>query len=185
MIDHDRDKTLVALMAAGDECAIGQLYDQHCKRLMGIAFKLLNSRIEAEDLLHDLFLEVWNTAKQYDPERGTVLSWLMIKLRSRAIDRRRSWNRHATSVDLEIVDQARSISDEWQIEANVKALNLALQKLSEPHRTVVQLTYYHGLTYEEVAAHAGIPVGTVKSRLAKAKDKLGCLLNATVGSSYE
>ena len=185
MIDHDKDRELVASICAGEENAMGQLYDLHCKRLMTTAFQLLNNRSDAEDLLHDVFLEVWNTANNYDPARGSVLSWLMIKLRSRALDRRRSRLLRTTQAEVEITDQTQSTSGQWQREADSDAVNQALQQLPEPQRTAVRLSYYQGLTYEEIAAHAGIPVGTVKSRLAMAKDRLSRLLTTTFGTTHE
>ena len=87
------DPELVAAMARGDNDALGALYDRHCPVLLAIAVRILGDPREAEDLVHDVLLEAWNKADDYDRARGSVRTWLSIRLRSRALDRWRRANR--------------------------------------------------------------------------------------------
>ncbi|MEZ4468804.1 MAG: sigma-70 family RNA polymerase sigma factor [bacterium] len=86
----DLDTRLVLGMAQGDKSALGQLYDRHAPLLLGVALRLLGDRPEAEDLVHDVLIEAWQRADTYDPARASVRSWLLLRLRSRALDRLRS-----------------------------------------------------------------------------------------------
>lgn len=84
------DDALVKLLAAGDQDALAELYDRYSAMMVGVAVRLLNNNRDAEDLVHDVFIEAWQKASSFDPTRGTVRSWLMVRLRSRAADRRRT-----------------------------------------------------------------------------------------------
>src|SRR5882724_6116947 len=88
--DDAEDEALVAAMAAGDRGALATLYERHGSLLLGLALRIVRERREAEDLLHDVFLEAWRTAKDFDPKRGRVRTWLAIRMRSRALDLQKS-----------------------------------------------------------------------------------------------
>ena len=88
--DNDVDVSLVAAMARGDREALAGLYERHASILLGLAMRIVRSRLEAEDLLHDVFLEAWRSAKAFDPKRGRVRTWLAIRMRSRALDLQKS-----------------------------------------------------------------------------------------------
>src|SRR5262245_37156565 len=81
------DEELVQAMASGDKTAVADLYDRHATRLFGVTFAVLRDRHDAEDVLHDVFLEAWRAARSFDRTRGTVATWLSVRARSRAIDR--------------------------------------------------------------------------------------------------
>lgn len=167
--DAETDARLVAAMAAGDRGALATLYDRHSGLLLGLALRIVRERREAEDLLHDVFLEVWRSAKDFDPRRGRVRTWLAIRMRSRALDLRKSArvSRNAGDAGLELlVDDAEAASPDH---ARVRA---ALEELGAEQRTVLQLAYFEGLSCTEIAARVSIPVGTVKSRLAAGLSRL-------------
>src|SRR6476661_6843923 len=106
MVDVDaEDAALVAAMADGDRGALAKLYDRHASLLLGLALKIVRERREAEDLLHDVFLEAWRSAKDFDPKRGRVRTWLAIRMRSRALDLQKSArvSRNAGDGGLEVV----------------------------------------------------------------------------------
>ena len=104
--EGETDAELVGRMARGDRSALGALYGRHAGRLLGLLLKILGDRAESEDLLHDVFLEAWRRAGDYSAERGSVAAWLVLRARSRAIDRRRSVPR-ARSVPLSRRAKAR------------------------------------------------------------------------------
>src|ERR1051325_6352773 len=88
--DDAGDEVLVAAMAAGDRAALATLYERHASLLLGLALRIVRERREAEDLLHDVFLEAWRAAKDFDPKRGKVRTWLAVRMRSRALDHQKS-----------------------------------------------------------------------------------------------
>jgi RNA polymerase sigma-70 factor (ECF subfamily) len=167
--DDADDAALVAAMARGDRDALAKLYERHAPLLLGIAMRVVRERREAEDLLHDVLLEAWRHAKEFDPKRGRVRTWLAIRMRSRAIDLQKSArvSRNAGDAGLEVmVDEAvRTSPDHARIRA-------AVAELGPEQRKVVELAYFEGLSCSEIAARIEIPIGTVKSRLAAGLTRL-------------
>src|SRR5437867_11435049 len=107
------DAALVARMASGDRGALAELYERHSGLLLGLAIRIVRERREAEDLLHDVLLEAWRHAKEFDPKRGRVRTWLAIRMRSRALDLQKSArvSRNAGDAGLEVVaDDAQQAS---------------------------------------------------------------------------
>ena len=163
------DAALVAAMARGDREALAKLYERHAGVLLGLALRIVRERREAEDLLHDVLLEAWRAAKDFDPKRGRVRTWLAIRMRSRALDLQKSArvSRNAGDAGLEVVvDEAERSSPDH---ARVRA---ALAELGEDQRKVVELAYFDGLSCSEIATRIAIPIGTVKSRLAAGMQRL-------------
>jgi RNA polymerase sigma-70 factor (ECF subfamily) len=179
--DADGDAALVARMARGDRPALGVLYERHAPRLLALLLKILGDRAEAEDLLHDVFLEAWRHAAEYSAERGTVSAWLALRTRSRAIDRRRSAPR-ARSVPLEgsdLPERGDPTADPGRMH-DQRRLGDVLSVMSADEREVILLGYFEGLSSTEIAERIGKPVGTVKSRTRSALEKLrGALVGET------
>ena len=126
-------------------------------------------------LLHDVFLEVWQQAKQYDPQRGSVSTWLLLRLRSRAIDRLRTLvlaRERALAKASAQTSEPVDASIDPSVASEHEMAKQAVAGLSEVQRTVVQLGYFEGLTCAEIATRCNIPIGTVKSRLAAALSQL-------------
>lgn len=169
------DEALVQGMAAGQREALGQLYDRYAGLLFAAGQRILKNPKEAEDLLHDVFLEAWKTAQGYDPDRGSVRAWLLIRLRCRALDRCRAAHllRRRTSDLLEEEGPALDHGQEDPALGPDRALvRQALLALPTEQRQVLELGYFEGLTSTEIAARIQVPVGTVKSRVATALTKL-------------
>jgi RNA polymerase sigma-70 factor, ECF subfamily len=167
--DAALDAALVAKMASGDRGALATLYERHSGILLGLAMRIVRDRREAEDLLHDVFLEAWRSAKDFDPKRGRVRTWLAIRMRSRALDLQKSArvSRNAGDAGLEaVVDDNESATPDH---ARIRA---ALADLGPDQRRVLELAYFEGLSCTEIAARVAIPVGTVKSRIAAGLDRL-------------
>ena len=172
------DARLVAAMANGDRGALAALYERHAAVLLGLAMRILRSRLEAEDLLHDVLLEAWRSAKDFDPNRGRVRTWLAIRMRSRALDLQKSArvSRNAGDAGLElVVDDAEAASPDH---ARVRA---ALAVLNADQQRVLELAYFEGLSCSEIAAKVAIPLGTVKSRIAAGLERLRAEMAATGG----
>ena len=170
----DGDASLVASMAAGKPEALAQLYDLHADAMLGLAVRLLADRRDAEDLVHDVFLEAWRRAGSYDRGRAPVRSWLLLMVRSRALDRLRSlevMRRHAQGQAGDLAVASFVEPGGLRGVAHSRALE-AVAALPEAQREVVRLSCLEGLSSREIAARCGLPVGTVKSRLARALAQL-------------
>ncbi len=167
------DRELVAEMAGGDAEALGALYDRHSPLLRALVFRILPSTAEAEDLVHDVFLEAWQHAAEYDPARGTVRAWLVLRARSRALDRVRSAP-VARTVSAAADQLERAVRDEGDatLAPDQARVRRVLAELPEGQRLVLLLGYFEGLSSSEIAERIGIPIGTVKSRTAAALSRL-------------
>src|ERR1044071_320661 len=167
--DDAADEVLVAAMAAGDRAALATLYERHASLLLGLALRIVRERREAEDLLHDVFLEAWRTASAFDPKRGRVRTWLAIRMRSRALDLQKSArvsrNTGDAGLDLLVDDAEATSPDHGRVRS-------ALAELGQDQRRVLELAYFEGLSCSEIAKRAAIPVGTVKSRIAAGLERL-------------
>lgn len=174
----DPDAELVRAMAEGQQEALAALYERHSALMLGLAMRIVRNRKEAEDLLHDVFLEAWRTAKSFDPKRGRVRTWLAIRMRSRALDQQKSArvSRNAGDGGLDRLE-----ADERQSSPDHAKVRSALEELPQEQRQVIELAYFEGLSCSEIAERIAVPIGTVKSRLAAAMSKL----RATLGHGRE
>lgn len=180
MDDTAVDKQLLEKTVAGDADAFSRLYDRHAAKVMRVIFTILQDRQEAEDLVHDLFIEAWDKADRYSPERGSVLSWLMVRARSRAIDRKRKLRANGQHIEpgISIDDCDALVPIDRTLDA--MAVRRALKQLTQLQYQVILQSYFQGLTYQQIADNNGVPMGTVKSRLAAAVNKLGQCFTETL-----
>ncbi|MCB9787627.1 MAG: sigma-70 family RNA polymerase sigma factor [Deltaproteobacteria bacterium] len=171
--DSPDDARIVALIASGDRGALGSLYDRYASLLMAVSMKILRSKREAEDLVHDVFLEIWQRAGDFDPRRGSVKVWLLVRMRSRCLDRVRSVGYARVAPMGERSEELLgAIAARGDVAAESTRLRGALIDLPDSQREVLYLGYFEGLTSSEIAERLDIPVGTVKSRVAAALGKL-------------
>jgi len=173
------DVQILQAVAGGDEQALGQIYDRYRVILFGLLVRILSSREEAEDVLQDVFLQVWRRAGDFDESRGRPFTWLVTLARSRAIDRLRSRAARerlaaaTTQDELEAVSDAAS--DAFRSEQRALVTN-ALAQLPDEQKKPLMLAYFDGLTQSEIADKLGAPLGTVKTRMRSGMGKLRELL---------
>lgn len=167
------DAALLARLAGGDTTALAKVYDRYSGLLLGLGIRILGSRAEAEDVLHDVFVEVWKRAADFDAGRGTVRGWLALRMRSRCLDRQKS-PRVSRSVAFDDSEAARRASPAQDplLRMQRERVRDALATLPADQRLVVELAYFQGLSTQAIADQTGVPQGTVKSRLFAARDKL-------------
>ena len=174
----EADQSLLKEVAAGSTEALARLYDRHAATVFGLARRILNRLEDAEEVVQDVFTQVWREAGRYERGRATVAGWVVMLTRARSIDRLRSRNarpdqRDTESTVLPDVPAAGWSPEEVTISAeDVRGVRGALAGLPEVQRTLVELAYYEGLTHSEIAAKTGIPLGTVKTRIRTAMNTL-------------
>jgi RNA polymerase sigma-70 factor (ECF subfamily) len=167
---EQRQAQLIGEAAGGDQYALAALYDATSRTVYGLLLRILSDASAAEEVLLDVYEQVWRQAAQYSRERGSPLAWLTTIARSRAIDRLRRGRREQQNTEpLEgIVATARApgeSAEEAVMAGEVRAVVwAALDSLAPEQREVIELAYYGGMSHSEIAAARGIPLGTVKTR---------------------
>lgn len=160
-----------------DADALARLYDRYSGMLLGLAMRVLGDPSDAEEILQETFLQVWNQAERYDPRRSSVSTWLVLIARSRSIDRlrsRRVAERTVSAAQKEKGDRHTSpegIRNVFKQERRQR-LQDAMAELPAEQRGVLEMAFYRGMTQSEIAAETGIPLGTVKTRTLLAVKKL-------------
>ena len=180
----DEDHACLLALARGDLTALARLYDQYGGLLMAVGMRILSDRREVEDLLHDVFMEVWRQAKTYDAARGSVRAWLAMRMRSRALDRVRAAGRSKVVLfdGPEAPDRPDDGADPSE-NLDGKTVRAALAALPDEQRAVLELGYFGGLSSSEIATELGIPIGTVKSRVARGLAQLRVGLAPAAGGA--
>lgn len=184
MADATTDEALVERMSRGDRAALGVLYERYAPRLRGLALLILRDAGEADDVLHDVFIEAWRRSADYSTGRGTVSTWLGMRTRSRAIDRMRARKvRAETGADTDFIPPSRDPAADPVRTLDRARLHGLLAAMSEAEQEVLVLGYFEGLSSRQIGERVGVPIGTVKSRVRSALAKLRRAFDAEEGSS--
>ncbi|MCA9718428.1 MAG: sigma-70 family RNA polymerase sigma factor [Myxococcales bacterium] len=175
------DEDLVGAMARGNGDALGRLYDRYAALLLATASRILRHPQRAEDLVHDVLMEAWRKAGSYRRERGSVRTWLLVRLRSRALDRIRSEQRARVDTVPSPPRVVDTVHGDPALNMERAQVRTAVASLPVAQREVLELAYFGGLSSREIAHQLGIPVGTVKSRTAAGLGKLRSALESRSG----
>ena len=179
---RDRDwAALIKRVADGDQSALTTLYDSTSRLVFGLVLRVVNDRSTAEEILLDVYTQVWRQASTYDSQRGAPLAWLMTIARTRGIDRLRSGklehqNRESLDAIGEISASTASPEADSVTAERRQLVRKALESLSAEQREVIELAYYQGLSHSEIALKLGQPLGTVKTRTRLGMMKLRDML---------
>jgi RNA polymerase sigma-70 factor, ECF subfamily len=157
-------------MVTGDPEALGELYDRHGRVVYSLALRIVRDQGDAEDVVQEVFAQVWGQASRYDATRGSVLGWLLTVARSRSIDRlrvRRSRPEPAGDEHLltDLPDLAERADDHLVWASQAREIRAALESVSLLQRVAIELAFFEGLTHAEIAARLELPLGTVKTRI--------------------
>jgi RNA polymerase sigma-70 factor (ECF subfamily) len=164
--DTRADLALLNRIVSRDESAVGELYDKHARLLYGLILRILRDRSEAEEVLQEVFVQVWTRAETYNAELGSPAAWLVRIARNRSIDRFRANSVRARTIEatpqpppVETPEAHAAMSEQQQTVAR------ALQALPPEQRLLIEEAYFRGLTQSELAERFGLPLGTVKTRV--------------------
>jgi RNA polymerase sigma-70 factor, ECF subfamily len=175
------DALQAARLAAGDDRALAEVFDRFAPAVYGAALRVLGQGAAAQDVVQDVFVELWSHPGRYDPAVGNLRTYLIVMARHRAVDVVRSELRRVARQErqhrLTPGQPHFSPCEEVTAAAVARVVRDAVRLLPDSQRRVVELAYFEGLTYREVALAAGIPEGTAKSRLRLALAKLETVLD--------
>ena len=175
------DALLASRLAAGDDLALAEAFDQFGRAVYGAARRVVGDGASAQDVVQDVFVELWSHPGRYDPAAGPLRTYLIVLARHRAVDLVRSELRRIARQErhhrLTPGQHAEAPGDQVLAAAMAAAIRDAVRTLPDGQRRVVELAYFEGLTCREVALAAGIPEGTAKSRLRLAMAKLETTLD--------
>jgi RNA polymerase sigma-70 factor (ECF subfamily) len=166
------DAELLGLLSGGDLDAAAALYDRYAPMLLALALRIVRDRAEAEDVLHDAFVTVHDRAAQYSVDRGSVVAWLVTLVRNLSIDRVRRRERRGgilRRAGREEAPPGQRPPDAQLSDATVRArVRRALATLPDIQRQTLEVCFFEGLSYPEIATREGVALGTIKSRAARA-----------------
>ncbi|MEP6925443.1 MAG: sigma-70 family RNA polymerase sigma factor [Pyrinomonadaceae bacterium] len=179
--EQTSDVELLAAIASGSEQALASLYDRYRSILFGLMLRIIHNRAEAEDVLQEVFLQVWQRAGNFDETRGKPFTWLVTLTRSRAIDRIRalgSRERTLEQATREIVDVVFDAEQNAILAQRGVVVRSALAELPEEQQRVLKLAYFDGFSQSEIAEKLNSPLGTVKTRMRTGMIRLRELLDS-------
>ena len=188
------DVALVTRMASGDDRALAALYDRHGAVAYSVAMSILGDAGDAEEAVSDAFIQVWSNAASFDPARSSVVAWLTMITRTRALDllrgRRRRTSRTERSAAADIAGFAAPVAElgpsperSAELGELSRAVGAAIAELPAPQRRALELAYFGGLSHSEIAHELDEPLGTVKTRIRAGMEKLRAQLSAYVGAT--
>jgi len=158
------DLTLVTAIRAGDQGAMAVLYDRYSSIVYSVALRVLQDTAAAEDVLQDIFMQLWRNPGAFDASRGNMAAWLAVIARHRAIDalRRRKPEEDFEDVIVSVEPDLASDADRARAMAKVRT---AFEWMAPPQRSALEMAYFEGLTHAEIAQKTGEPLGTIKTRI--------------------
>jgi RNA polymerase sigma factor (sigma-70 family) len=160
------DEELLEAIAAGDEGALGVLYDRFGRIAYGVALRVLRDRALAEDAVQEAFLAIWRSATRYRLERAKPSTWVLTLVHRRAVDLvRREDRRRAEPLDEPPEGAGDEVPEQADLRERRVAVQSALRQLPDDQREALELAYYGGYTQSELAERLGVPLGTIKSRM--------------------
>ncbi len=180
---HAQQRLWITAMAGGDESALGKLYDATLGKVYGLALRITGKPESAEEVVSDVYLQAYREAARFDVQRGVVIAWLMMITRSRALDHLRRRDIAESHPEPHTLHPERHIGENdpldglLEVEGNAQ-LKMALNELAPLQRQMLALSFFRDLTHQEIAAHTGMPLGTVKSYIRRALEKLKPLLES-------
>jgi RNA polymerase sigma-70 factor (ECF subfamily) len=169
--DAADDMRLVARIRAGDQHSMSELYDRYAKIVYAVALRVLQDATGAEDVLQDVFLQLWRKPDAFDASRGSLAAWLAVISRHRSIDRLRK-RRPETDIEDCVIASGPDLRDETERTLVIEKVRVVIDGMNSDQRTVLEMAFFQGLTHTEIAAKTGEPLGTIKTRIRSGLQQL-------------
>lgn len=169
---------LMTSVASGNRGALAEVYRRTSAKLFGICIRLLGSEAEAEDVLQEVYLVVWNKADRFDPQKASPITWLAVVARNKSIDRLRLRRLSTDPIERagEVGDDGPSAFDVLETAQEQQRLTSCLDELEEQQRSMIRSAFLDGASYPELAEREGVPLGTMKSWIRRGLLRLrGCM----------
>ncbi len=161
------DATLLARLNTGDERAMSTLYERYSRVVYSVALRVLNDPASAEDILQEIFMQIWRNPDSFSAARGSLGGWLAVVSRNRSIDALRR-RRPVTALDDVILTSSTNLASEAERNTMMDRARTVIAKLPSEQRTTLEMAFFDGLTHTEIAEMTGDPLGTVKTRIRSA-----------------
>jgi len=171
------DWSLIERVVRKDESALSELYDRYSGLVYSEARRILRDEGAAEEILQDLFYQIWQTASRFDPQRGSLAGWLVVVARNRAISKLRRKSGKAEELPQNAVDLRVDLETSSSQNLLVEKVRRVLSGLPEGQRAAVEYAYFEGMSHSEIAEKTGEPLGTIKTRIRSAMETLKRVLN--------
>lgn len=174
------DSRLISRVAEGDKSALGELYDRFSRPLYATALRVVQDAAEAQDIVHDVFITLWEKASSFDSTKGSAFSWAVTLVRNRAIDRVRMRRRRAelltasapSDLGYDEPHNGPAADDNASLGDEARTLRAAVATLPPDQKRALELAFFAGLTQQQIADQLSEPLGTVKARIRRALLKL-------------
>jgi RNA polymerase sigma-70 factor (ECF subfamily) len=171
------DQALIEQIKLRDQEAMVTLHSRYADLMYSIAYRVLEDSLSAEECVQDAFMKVWQSASQYDTQRGTLVAWLIGITRNVAIDRLRQRRRQMPTPQQQLPDDSQTeltynLPNDWQDRERANSLRFAVQSLPPEQRQVIELSYFGGMSQSDISEALKLPLGTVKTRMRLGMQKL-------------
>ena len=161
------DASLLELVQGGDEQAMASIFDRYSKVVYSVALRVLRDPASAEDILQEIFMQIWRNPERFVATRGSLGGWLAVVSRNRSIDQLRR-RRPTDSVDDVVLASPYNLADEAERNGMMEKARVVIQQLPKEQRKTLEMAFFDGLTHSEIAEMTGDPLGTVKTRIRSA-----------------
>ncbi|HEU4415298.1 MAG TPA: sigma-70 family RNA polymerase sigma factor [Candidatus Angelobacter sp.] len=162
--EQNDDAALIARLRAGDQTAMAGLYDRYSGVVYGVALRVLANTTAAEDVVQEVFLQLWRNPQAFDADRGRIAPWLAVITRNRAIDLLRKRPPEDDIAELPL-SNGLNLEDESAQKLTAEKVRGVLKDLPQEQRKVLEMAFFEGMTHTEIAGKTGDPLGTVKTRI--------------------
>jgi RNA polymerase sigma-70 factor (ECF subfamily) len=178
-----RQQRLLERVSIGDQAAFSQLYDEVSPRVFGLVKRLLVDHSQSEEVTQEIFLEIWQSASRFDPNKGGASTWILTMAHRRAVDRvRASQSSRDRDIRIGIRDRDSEydhVSESVEVKFEHERVERAMERLTELQRQAITLSYYGGYTNSEVSEMLSVPIGTIKTRIRDGMIRLRDELDVT------
>jgi len=176
--EQDELFNMILAIQASDEAVFSDFYEKIVSRVYALATRILMNRSDSEEVVCDTFTQIWQQAKSYHPEKGSVIAWCMVITRSRALDHLRKRKKHSDRIKdasilfEEVADEKSEPDKVAQMFQENSKVRQVLESLSAIQQQLLALSFFKGLSHQEISEVTEIPLGTVKSNIRRALEKL-------------